>query len=594
MLRETLTLANLLDFVVELGGKIGDFTDPAWTRTVFRETLLSWDERMIELSLAVREWDARERAHESAIVANPELQDRARTPSGSGWFFRPFRHTDNNLYSGWFPPDFSIDARPIAQVPLPLQGREVHCPDRQIELDDEFAIAAAIHDTVFAQLPNKLNPWFDDISSQLKMVVASGRGSLLPETPPSGRPFAELLRQVECIKLGDEIQLRRLVDHVRTALLESASIEAAVEYLRTVNKPLHKAAFDATLSSRARVRLCDDAIQGFITIQSRVVGTFSGDPNATAVTHRLAAARRALSELARWSQGCHTEDDPDAEFVQRLLKLKDTWIALDDLRSLRPDRPERGKPKSVTPAVTFLLARFRRLNKFGLRGIPFDGEAGLVAIVRNDAVAERLKAALFPKWRKDLIFMHTHAPMPTDWAEKASGMLLEQSSQIRRHEAVRDLIDDVVRMARQLDIELLDHTSTTESRREPDRQLARDFESPVSASAADLPEAAVIQPPVLRPKIKSPDEAAQGAERLSQIPQLDRQSRAWVKAETAGDLDGVTVRTLATYRNQGIASPDGMSGVDRDGRQWRKAGTSGSHPWYLKSSLRSQKTGPNS
>ncbi len=74
------------------------------------------------------------------------------------------------------------------------------------------------------------------------------------------------------------------------------------------------------------------------------------------------------------------------------------------------------------------------------------------------------------------------------------------------------------------------------------------------------------------------------------IPPLDKDSGKWVTNKLAAKLDGPKVETLAKYRQPGQAqwvSRDGMGGVDRDGRMWRRTGTPRSHPWYLRSTLTS-------
>lgn len=71
-------------------------------------------------------------------------------------------------------------------------------------------------------------------------------------------------------------------------------------------------------------------------------------------------------------------------------------------------------------------------------------------------------------------------------------------------------------------------------------------------------------------------------------PQLDKGNGQWVSNKLAADLDGVKARTLADYRQDGIRNTTGTLGKDRDGRIWRRPGTPTSHPWYLKSSLKSQ------
>jgi hypothetical protein len=71
-------------------------------------------------------------------------------------------------------------------------------------------------------------------------------------------------------------------------------------------------------------------------------------------------------------------------------------------------------------------------------------------------------------------------------------------------------------------------------------------------------------------------------------PPLDRTSGAWVSNKRAAEIDGVETRTLADYRVRGIKDAGGNLGRDKDGRVWRREGTSRSHPWYLRSTLRAK------
>lgn len=78
-------------------------------------------------------------------------------------------------------------------------------------------------------------------------------------------------------------------------------------------------------------------------------------------------------------------------------------------------------------------------------------------------------------------------------------------------------------------------------------------------------------------------------ERLeSETPSFDPDCDNWVKNVEVARIEGLTVRTLATYRSEGISSHDGRFGRDRDGRVWRRPGTRTSHPRYLRSTLKAQ------
>jgi hypothetical protein len=69
-------------------------------------------------------------------------------------------------------------------------------------------------------------------------------------------------------------------------------------------------------------------------------------------------------------------------------------------------------------------------------------------------------------------------------------------------------------------------------------------------------------------------------------PALDTGNGRWAKNTEAAKLCGVEAATLATYRKAGITSADRMLGRDKGGRVWRRQGTSHSHPWYLRSTLK--------
>ena len=71
-------------------------------------------------------------------------------------------------------------------------------------------------------------------------------------------------------------------------------------------------------------------------------------------------------------------------------------------------------------------------------------------------------------------------------------------------------------------------------------------------------------------------------------PPLDKDSGKWVRNKRAAEIDGLETRTLSAYRRLGIKNADRSLGRDPDRRIWRREGTPGSHPWYLRSSLRSQ------
>jgi hypothetical protein len=79
------------------------------------------------------------------------------------------------------------------------------------------------------------------------------------------------------------------------------------------------------------------------------------------------------------------------------------------------------------------------------------------------------------------------------------------------------------------------------------------------------------------------------AKLAAETPPLDRDSQDWVKNTDAAKIENIATATLTSYRSQGISSPDQRIGRDRNGRVWRRTGTTNSHVWYLRSSLGSEK-----
>ena len=77
----------------------------------------------------------------------------------------------------------------------------------------------------------------------------------------------------------------------------------------------------------------------------------------------------------------------------------------------------------------------------------------------------------------------------------------------------------------------------------------------------------------------------QVAELEATIPPLDKSDGTWVKNTAAARLENVETRTLSSYRNKGVMNESKTLGRDVFGRQWRRDGTPGSHPWYLRSTL---------
>lgn len=87
----------------------------------------------------------------------------------------------------------------------------------------------------------------------------------------------------------------------------------------------------------------------------------------------------------------------------------------------------------------------------------------------------------------------------------------------------------------------------------------------------------------------SGDVPTQLAKLEEETPPLNKKSGEWVLNKDAAFLESVQTGTLKDYRSDGIRTPDKMLGQDTDGRVWRRSGTTGSHPWYLKATLKSQR-----
>ena len=74
----------------------------------------------------------------------------------------------------------------------------------------------------------------------------------------------------------------------------------------------------------------------------------------------------------------------------------------------------------------------------------------------------------------------------------------------------------------------------------------------------------------------------------AQTPPFHRDSALWVRNTRAAKLEGVETETLKSYRYGGVHNTEKTLGRDPDGRVWRRPGTSNSHPWYLRSTLKSE------
>lgn len=80
---------------------------------------------------------------------------------------------------------------------------------------------------------------------------------------------------------------------------------------------------------------------------------------------------------------------------------------------------------------------------------------------------------------------------------------------------------------------------------------------------------------------------------LNDIPSLDKTNGEWVKQDDAAAIVAKDVQTLANDRLErlgGLKFEEGLSGIDRRGRMWRKERLTDQIIWYLKSSLSSKPT----
>lgn len=72
---------------------------------------------------------------------------------------------------------------------------------------------------------------------------------------------------------------------------------------------------------------------------------------------------------------------------------------------------------------------------------------------------------------------------------------------------------------------------------------------------------------------------------LQAIPSLTDPLAIWVDLKTAKEMEGLTADTLSNYRALGKRADDKCSGIDRDGRKWRKPNLH-AQTKYLRSSLK--------
>lgn len=117
--------------------------------------------------------------------------------------------------------------------------------------------------------------------------------------------------------------------------------------------------------------------------------------------------------------------------------------------------------------------------------------------------------------------------------------------------------------------------------------------SHVLSQAADRKDnAAMPELKTAEEKVDGPNTTTDNAKDIKTLeektPELDRDNGQWVRNKRAAILDGLATETLKRYRHDGIKNAESTLGRDSDGRVWRRSGTPGSHPLYLRSSLTSQ------
>ena len=92
-----------------------------------------------------------------------------------------------------------------------------------------------------------------------------------------------------------------------------------------------------------------------------------------------------------------------------------------------------------------------------------------------------------------------------------------------------------------------------------------------------------------RGKPRSPQARTKDLRELEKdTPPLSTTDGTWVKSRRAAKMEALETSTLRSYRLHGIANTDLNLGRDEYGRVWRRQGTQTAHPWYLKSTLKSQ------
>ena len=125
------------------------------------------------------------------------------------------------------------------------------------------------------------------------------------------------------------------------------------------------------------------------------------------------------------------------------------------------------------------------------------------------------------------------------------------------------------------------------------------IEGEAGDSALPAEHASVVEPPDARHNAPTADLAngavgkAESSSSIDKIPPLDKENGEWVNQKRAAKIVQRDVQTLAndrTAKGGGIKTEDGLCGIGRHGRIWRKESFKDQEIWYLKSSLSSEPT----
>lgn len=229
-------MPDLPAFLKSIAKGVSEFTNTSQVRTIFHKVLRDWDVRMEELFQYRRDWEDRREAAEKEIMETPTLRGHRKRP-GSGFVrieFYPSAPVNfknrrigtgkkwNRPYSGWIKAELSDKAKPPEQfLPLPFQG--TLSPDgRAFQLDDEFAIVAAVHDFEYGRLPSRLNPWGDYLPLRGSLYLSS-EGASLKLRRKDGSHFVELVNQLSHLTPDVESRLAKIVEDVIGAVQDPSA-----------------------------------------------------------------------------------------------------------------------------------------------------------------------------------------------------------------------------------------------------------------------------------------------------------------------------------------------------------------------------------